>query len=197
MKPIFCITLLLALFGTSCSKPKSPVQLPTQPPKDSTVNNPPPQQVVTDVQFWLTNPDKSALFQRQNVSLLFSANSNGNPTIVVDTTQHYQSIDGFGFCLTGGSAYLLYRLPANQRQALLQELFSTDSTGIGISYLRLSMGASDLSQNVFSYDDIPAGQTDTTLQYFSLGADTYSLVPLLQEILQINPDIQIIATPWS
>lgn len=197
MKPIFCITLLLALFGTSCSKPKSPVQPPIRPPKDSTVNNPPPQQVATDVQFWLTNPDKSALFERQNVSLMFSANSNSNPTITVDTTQRYQSIDGFGFCLTGGSAYLLYRLPTDQRQALLQELFSTDSTGIGISYLRLSMGASDLSQNVFSYDDIPAGQTDTTLQYFSLGADMYSLVPLLQEILQINPDIQIIATSWS
>ncbi|MGH2644241.1 MAG: glycoside hydrolase family 30 protein [Chitinophagaceae bacterium] len=196
MKPVFCFFLLSAIFSAGCSKPKNPVQ-PTPPPQDTTVNNPPPQQVNTDVQFWLTNPDKSALFQRQNVSLNFSNNSNSNPTIIVDTTQHYQSIDGFGFCLTGGSAYLIYRLLSDQRNALLQELFSTDSSNIGISYLRLSMGASDLSQNVFSYDDIPAGQTDTTLQYFDLGADKYNLIPLLQEILKINPAIQIIATPWS
>ncbi len=68
---------------------------------------------------------------------------------------------------------------------------------IGISYLRVSIGASDLSSNVFSYDDMPAGQTDVTLANFNLADDTTDLVPLLQQILTINPNIKILGSPWS
>src|SRR5699024_9850250 len=75
--------------------------------------------------------------------------------------------------------------------------FSTDSTFIGVSYLRISIGASDLSKRVFSYDDVSSEQTDTTLQYFDLDADKYNLIPLLKEILKINPDIEILGSPWS
>ena len=32
--------------------------------------------------------------------------------------------------------------------------------GIAVSYLRISLGASDLNSEVFSYDDMPSGQTD-------------------------------------
>jgi len=151
----------------------------------------------TDVNLWLTKADKSVLFEKQNVSLKFSSKSKNVLTIYVDTTQQYQSIDGFGFALTGGSAQLIYRLPSDQRSTLLHNLFSTDSTSIGVSYLRLSIGSSDLNQNVFSYDDIPQGQTDTTLKQFDLGPDLYNVVPLLKEIVAINPNIQTIATPWS
>lgn len=191
------IFLLLSLFtaGYGCSKSSGNGGQPTTPPEDSTPVIQPP--VKTDVSLWLTTGDKRALFEKQDVSLLFSKTGNGNPTITVDTTQTFQSIDGFGYCLTGGSAYLLYRLPADKRSALLHELFSTDSTFIGVSYLRVTIGASDLSQNVFSYDDIAAGQTDTTLKYFDLGPDTYSLIPLLKEIIAIDPGIQILGSPWS
>ncbi|HKK46151.1 MAG TPA: glycoside hydrolase family 30 beta sandwich domain-containing protein [Balneolaceae bacterium] len=151
----------------------------------------------TDVQLWLTKPDQSALFSRQNVRLLFSEATGSNPTITVDLSTTYQSVDGFGFALTGGSAYLIYKLPAAKRKDLLHELFSTDSTSIGVSYLRVSIGASDLSRRVFSYDDLASGQTDTTLQQFDMGPDRYNLIPLLNEILDINPHIKILGSPWS
>src|SRR6185437_8490106 len=116
----------------------------------------------------------------------------------VDTTQTYQTIDGFGYALTGGSAQLIYSLPTAQRQALEQELFATDSTNIGVSYLRLTIGASDMSARVFSYDDNASPSApDTTLANFDLSDDKTYLVPLLKEILAVNPSIKLLGCPWS
>ncbi|HKI44579.1 MAG TPA: glycoside hydrolase family 30 beta sandwich domain-containing protein [Balneolales bacterium] len=202
MKTIFkglflSLMLMFMVMDFSCSKqPTSAIDgTGTNPPKDTTTT--PTSPAETDVSLWLTKADKSALFQKQNVSLIFSNTSGSGPTITVDTTLTYQSVAGFGFALTGGSAYLIYRLPSDQRSELLHDLFATDSTSIGVSYLRLSIGASDLNQNVFSYDDMPAGQTDTTLASFDLGPDKYNVVPLLKEIIAIDPNIKTIATPWS
>lgn len=151
----------------------------------------------TDVEYWITKPDQSALLQKQAAVLRFSTGTNSNPEIIVDSTQAYQSIDGFGYTLTGGSADLINSLSAPVKSGLLRELFSRDNDGIGIDYLRISMGASDLNASVFSYDDMPAGQTDPNLTQFSLGPDLINLVPLLKEILLINPGIRILASPWS
>jgi len=151
----------------------------------------------TDVNFWLTRADKSVRFERQNASLQFSSTSNGNPTISVDTTQTYQKMDGFGFALTGGSAYLINNLPDDQRSELLHELFGTDSTQIGVSYLRVSIGSSDLNRRPFSYNDLGEGQTDPDLSEFDLGPDKFTVLPVLQQILEINPDIKILGSPWS
>lgn len=182
----------LILLAAACSK-KSGGSGPVAPPKDTAVTL-----VSSDVALWLTNPDKSALLQRQNIALDFSAGPAVDPVITVDTTQTYQSIDGFGYALTGGSAQLIYALPSSQRAALLNELFLSDSSHIGVSYLRVSIGASDMSARVFSYDDnaTPA-EPDLTLANFDLADDKASLVPLLKEIIAINPTIKILACPWS
>ena len=148
----------------------------------------------SDVSFWLTTPDKSVLFKSQNVSLNFASSNNSSATITVDATQKYQTIDGFGFALTGGSATLINGLAAQAKDDLLKELFTTDSTYIGISYLRLSIGASDLSASTFTYDDTPG---DSTLQHFTMDMEKVDLIPVLQKILALAPNIKIIATPWS
>src|SRR5260221_3119755 len=153
--------------------------------------------VATDVNFGLTKGDQSALLQKQNVSLLFGTTSNRYSTITVDTAQPFQSIDGFGYTLTGASAYLINHMSTSNRDALLRELFANDTNSISISYLRVSIGASDLSLNVFSYDDMPAGQTDVTLQNFSLAPDQTDVIPVLKLILAINPGIKIFGSPWS
>lgn len=154
---------------------------------------------ISDILLWVTKPDKSALLEKQNVNLNFNFNSglNAYSTIDVDTATKYQSIDGFGFALTGVSAYLINHLPSNSRDALLRELFSTDENSIGVSYLRISIGASDLSSSVFSYDDLPSGQTDVNLDKFSLEKETADLIPVLKSILLINPKIKILGSPWS
>ena len=151
----------------------------------------------TDVSFWLTKGDQSVLLQKQNVSLVFGTVSNRYSTITADTTQTFQSIDGFGYTLTGASAYLINHMSTANRDALLREIFANDTNSISVSYLRVSIGASDLSLNVFSYDDMPAGQTDVNLQNFSLAPDQTDIIPVLKLILAINPNIKIFGSPWS
>ncbi|UOG77119.1 glucosylceramidase [Hymenobacter tibetensis] len=146
--------------------------------------------------FWLTNPDKSVLFQAQP-TLTWGTSAATSTVIEIDEKQKFQPIDGFGYCLTGGSAELLHAMTPEARAAILRELFATDGTNIGVSYLRLSIGASDLDAKVFSYDDMPEGQTDPTLAKFSLAPDQTHLIPVLKEILVINPTIKILGSPWS
>ena len=163
-----------------------------------TVNPPPSPPVATnDVDFWLTTGDQATLLQKQTTVLSFGTAANSRANIDVDTAVTFQTIDGFGYTLTGGSATLIHNLGASERAALLTELFGTASNSISISYLRISIGASDLDASVFSYNDLPAGQTDVNLANFSLVPDKVHLIPLLKEILAINPAIKILATPWS
>lgn len=146
---------------------------------------------------WLTCADQTRLLERQADLYFVNDDANGLPVITVDTGQTYQTIEGFGFSLTGGSAMLISRLPLADKRALLEELFVPTGDSIGISFLRLSIGASDLSEGCFSYDDVPDGQSDFDLAHFDIEAGDNELILLLQEILAINPDIRIIATAWS
>ncbi|MCK9426480.1 MAG: hypothetical protein M0Q21_10615 [Ignavibacteriaceae bacterium] len=148
------------------------------------------------IEFWLTNPDRSALFQKQNASQP-TIIGGSVPVLEVFETQTFQSIDGFGFALTGGSAILINQMDAAAKEALLKELFAVDGNNIGVSYLRISIGASDLSDRVFTYNDLPYGQTDTTMTQFSLEPERKDLIPILKQILAINPDIKILGSPWT
>ncbi|WP_428655181.1 glycoside hydrolase family 30 protein [Runella sp.] len=146
---------------------------------------------------WLTKADQLALFQKQTEKLAFGPIAGTAPSIYVDDTKRFQSMDGFGYTLTGGSATLINSLKPAEKTALLKELFATDGTNIGISYLRISVGASDLSDHVFTYNDLPAGQTDPTITKFSLAEEQKDLIPVLKQILAINPQIKILGSPWT
>ncbi|HRO46166.1 glycoside hydrolase family 30 beta sandwich domain-containing protein [Agriterribacter sp.] len=147
---------------------------------------------------WLTDPDAGVLFKEQPAALLFADNiPDVNAVIDVDDSKTFQTIDGFGYTLTGGSAMHLHNMDAAGRATLLKELFATDGNNIGVSYLRVSIGASDLDDRVFSYDDLPAGQTDEQMEKFSIAPDQVHLIPVLKEILAINPAIKILGSPWS
>ncbi|MFN2313077.1 MAG: glycoside hydrolase family 30 beta sandwich domain-containing protein [Bacteroidales bacterium] len=146
---------------------------------------------------WITSPQQGILFEKYAGDLEFRTTGNTDPTIVIDTTVKYQEIDGFGNCLTGGSALLLNGMAQAERIALLRELFDTVNNGIGISYLRVSIGASDLSDRVFSYNDLPDGETDPQMERFSIEPEREDLIPVLKEILEINPSIKIMGSPWS
>ncbi|WP_114939626.1 glycoside hydrolase family 30 protein [Mucilaginibacter endophyticus] len=151
----------------------------------------------TKASLWLTKADRSVLFEQQKDPLTFKTGEAAGTTITVDDKQHYQPIDGFGFALTGGSAMHIIRMSADSRAALLKNLFAVTGNDIGISYLRLSIGASDLNEKVFSYDDMPEGQTDPTLKHFDLGPDKTDVIPVMKQILAINPAIKILGSPWS
>jgi len=186
------IILLTSLAFFACSK--SPSSGPGNSTTTTTSTPPPVTLVKTDVKEWLTTADQSQLLARQNISLLFGTASNSNTTINVDTTITYQTIDGFGFALTGGSASVINSLPTNLSNALIKELFSADSTSIGISYIRITIGASDMSASTFTYDD---GGVDVNLNNFSIANEQTDLIPVLKKIIANNPNIKILACPWT
>ena len=147
-----------------------------------------------EMDFWLTRGDQIALLQKQSSVLTFGTTTNSYLNIEVDSTKQFQTIDGFGYTLTGGSAYVINLMSASAKAALLQELFGNGDKSISINYLRISIGASDLNDSPFTYDDLG---TDLDLKNFSLNPDKKDLIPLLKEIIAINPKIKIVATPWS
>ncbi|MDR3711888.1 MAG: glycoside hydrolase family 30 beta sandwich domain-containing protein [Puia sp.] len=137
------------------------------------------------------------LFGKRTRAVPASGMDTGTIVIRVDAHIRAQTIDGFGFALTGGSAMNLMKMSAGARAGLLRDLFATNGDHIGASYLRVSIGASDLNDHVFSYDDLPVGQTDTVLSKFDMGPDRTDVIPVLKEILAIDPSIRILGSPWS
>ncbi len=146
---------------------------------------------------WLTSADRSAMLALQTEHPVFVPDKNAALTITVDPAKRFQPIDGFGFALTGGSAELLMKMSPASRAAVLQQMFGSGAGSVHVSYLRVSIGSSDMNEHVFTYDDMPAGQTDPTLAHFGLGPDLADVVPVLKQILAIDPKISILASPWS
>ena len=138
------------------------------------------------VTVWLSTEDRSALLAPQSAPLQFMKSDQQAPAIEVNDQQKYQTMDGFGFALTGGSAQLLMRMDAPRRKALLQELFGTGDRDISVSYLRISIGSSDMNDHAFTYDDLKPGETDPSLKKFDFGPDKTSVIPVLKEILEIG-----------
>jgi len=160
-------------------------------------NNPPPEIIPPESEMesvvYLSKPDGSAKFELRE-GLVNKVTNPYLPTIKVDTNQQYQQVDGFGFTLTGGSAKLLWGMTAESRDAMLEQLFGVDGDAIGTSYLRLSLGSSDLDEYTFSYNSTPG---DVEMNDFDLGYDRRYLIPVLKIILGINPEIRLMASPWS
>jgi glucosylceramidase len=151
----------------------------------------------SEMDSWLTKGNQSVKLQKQSSILAFGSVSNNFSTIEVDESKTFQTIDGCGYTLTGGSAQVINQLNISKRKELLQELFGSGQNAISISYIRISIGASDLDPMPFSYNDLPNGQTDINLEKFSLDPNKNDVIQMLKEILTINPNIKILATPWS
>ena len=146
---------------------------------------------------YITTLDKTSLLAKEELPIQDATEASLENRITIDTVITYQTMDGFGYTLTGGSAQHIHQMSDEARANLLQELFGTDTISIGVSYLRVSIGASDLDEAPFSYDDLKEGETDKELTHFSLAHDTIDVVPVLKEILSIVPNIKILGSPWS
>ncbi|EIM01709.1 MULTISPECIES: glycoside hydrolase family 30 protein [Rhodanobacter] len=155
---------------------------------------PPPPEAA--VRLWLSTADRRLRLARQP-DIEPSAGEPSSADVVVDIDRKYQSIVGFGAALTDSSAWLLQnRLNAPQRAALLRELFGPPP-GLNFNMTRLTIGASDFSLQPYTLDDLPAGDTDPQLLHFNVAANLQDVIPSVRETLSVNPQLRIIASPWS
>ena len=149
------------------------------------------------VSVWLTTDDQVNKLQSV-ASVTFVTGSGGNNPVFVDETQTYQRVEGFGASFTDSAGYLLNEVATPLvRSNAMSNLFTRNGGGIGVSFVRNPMGASDLARTQYSYDDLPSGQTDTNLTSFSIAHDQADIIPLVQQALQLNPQLTIMANPWS
>ncbi len=148
------------------------------------------------VQLWLSTQDRRLRLARQP-DIEVTADEASPVDVVIDTHKTYQSIVGFGAALTDASAWLIQsRLSEQQRGTLLRELFGPPP-GLNFNMARLTIGASDFSLQSYTLDDLPTGDVDPQLLHFNVAANLRDVIPTVREALAVNPQLRIIASPWS
>lgn len=143
-----------------------------------------------DVTLYVTTNTRSLDFKKSFVD--FSDKSNMSPTtIALEPATRYQTMDGFGAAVTGSSCYNLMKMTAANRTKFLTETFSP-TEGMGYSYVRIAIGCSDFSLSEYTCCDTPG------IANFGLTAEENDyVIPILKEILAINPDLKILGSPWT
>jgi len=149
----------------------------------------------TTVNVWISSADTNGpvLKLQPQTAVTFATDSpNSNPIIQVNDTQLYQKWEGGGASFTDSAAYLVNeKLSATLRDQLMSAIFDPN-TGIGVSYLRNPMGASDLTRVVYSYDD-----TCCDLSDFSINYDLTDILPLTKQARTLNPELTLQMNAWS
>lgn len=194
MKRLFIFFATLVILLAACAAPTADIPTATVTPPAPTAT---PVQSVP-VQVWLTTADQSKLLEPQPELAFDLQPVEAAKIIHVNENNRYQQMDGFGASMTDSSAWLIYtQLSETQRANVMSALFSP-TEGIGVSITRIPMGASDFVHgDPYTYDDMPAGQTDPELANFSIEHDQAYIIPALQDALKLNPDLKIMASPWS
>jgi len=145
-----------------------------------------------------TNESTHLMAAQPSVNFAADTADAGTSTVVVDPTQQYQSMEGFGAAFTDSSAYLLMKVePSANLPDTLNDLFTRKGNGIGLSFMRIPMGASNIAQGVYSYDEQPVGTTDLPLASFSIAPDQAYILPLIEQARTLNPQMKLMANPWS
>jgi glucosylceramidase len=145
-----------------------------------------------------TNDETQLMAAQPSVNFSLGSIDATTNTIIVDPTQQYQSMEGFGAAFTDSAADLLMNVePAASLPGTLNDLFTRNGNGIGLSFMRIPMGASDIALSVYSFDDMPVGQTDPTLANFSIAHDQSYILPLIKQAIALNPQMKLMANPWS
>ena len=158
-----------------------------------------PAHAAPKLRSWVTTGDKSQLLAAQPPSGVATAEAvAGLPVIAVDAKERHQTMVGFGAAITDASAWLIQtKLTPAQRDALLKELYGRDDGGLGFSFTRVTIGASDFSLDHYSLDKTPNGAADPTLEHFSLKRPQEFVFPTVRAALKINPELKVMHSPWS
>jgi glucosylceramidase len=161
-------------------------------------SHPHPVTVSPTAQVILTTADMSQELTPQPALAFSSKSPAGLPVIDVDDTTSYQRFSGVGAGMTDTSAWLIHdQLSPTSASGVLESVFG--SGGIRLSFLRVAIGATDFSatETPYSYDDLAPGRSDPTLAHFSIAHDEAYILPTLRQVMSLNPDEFVLASPWS
>lgn len=145
---------------------------------------------------WVTSADETLKLKEQPLQGALGRAS-GSEDIAIDTSKHFQKMHGFGAAMTDASALVLSELPKDKRRAIMAELFGRANGGLGLSFTRLTVGASDFSTSDYSYDDTAGNVPDPQLKSFSIEPAKKYVLPRMREALAINPHLLVMISPWS
>ena len=151
------------------------------------------------VSVYVTRADQSKLLQHDSGLKITTgaATTSDSESIIVNSDERFQTMVGFGAAITDASAYVIrHNLKPTARKQLIRDLFS-QTNGIGFSFTRLTIGASDFSRTHYSYNDMPKGQVDTGLKGFDIAPMRHDVLPVLKAALKENKDLLVMASPWS
>ena len=154
------------------------------------------QNAAPETGMWLTTADEAQKLAPQPAPKA-EGTAKGDEAIIIDTSKHFQKMQGFGAAMTDASAQLFSQLPDDKRKAIMAELFGRGSGGLGLSFTRLTVGASDFSPTHYSFDDSPGNAPDPELKHFSIDPARKYVLPRVREALAINPDLMVMISPWS
>ncbi|HVI56642.1 MAG TPA: glycoside hydrolase family 30 beta sandwich domain-containing protein [Luteibacter sp.] len=156
----------------------------------------PAPQIMPSVELWLSTADhKLKLAPQPDIAM--SAQGSASADVTIDPKARYQTITGFGAAMTDSSAWLLHtKLNDRQRDDVLRELYGPPPN-LNFNMTRLTIGSSDFSLNVYTLDDIPFGKTDPQLKHFNIASNLQDVIPVMREVLAVNPGMLTIASPWG
>lgn len=147
-------------------------------------------------EMWVTTADETQKLAPEP-AVQPAGGAGGGEEISIDSSQRFQRMHGFGAAMTDASAELLSRLEDSRRRAIMAELFGRANGGLGLSFTRLTIGASDFSRTHYSYDDTPGNAPDPELRHFSIAPARQYVLPRVREALAINPSLKVMISPWS
>ena len=196
---IFIIIAFLLFLGACSQKEDSHPVDPTEPTDPTIMPSEPTEDTIMMKSYhitpYVTRGDKLKLLTEDPGFQTDFENRTSLHKLTVDLTTRYQTMDGFGAAMTESSAYLMSNLSPIEREVLMHDLFSKE--GIGISFVRIPMGASDFALSNYSYNDIPTDQMDLDMEHFTLARDEQYVIPMLQLAKEKNPHLLLMGSPWS
>ena len=185
MRSLFRFSFVLAAFYVLCSTFAVFADNPSEPISGLDDSQNPSDKVVA----YETTANQRLLFRKETLD--FSASLSERPVLTLNPETTYQTVEGFGAAITGSTSYNLMKMAPEDRKALLTETFSVDQ-GLGYGYVRVSIGCSDFSLSEYTCCDKPG------IENFALASEDLDyVIPALKEILAINPELKIVASPWT
>ena len=138
-----------------------------------------------------TTNNRSSELARTEIAFSPKTDNMSPFTITLKPSEEYQTMDGFGSAITGSTAYNLLKMSQADRSKFLKETFSP-SQGMGHSYVRIAIGCSDFSLSEYTLCDKKG------IENFALQEEELKyVIPVLKEILAINPELKIMGSPWT